>query len=50
MASHLLGLDGRDANMLRLARMAGWVAHAVEQYDQQFAIRQATRYKGQLPD
>jgi citrate synthase len=44
-----LGLIGRESILLRLARMGGWIAHAMEQYHHQEFVRPRTRYLGELP-
>jgi citrate synthase len=38
-----------QVNLLRLARIAGWIAHAMEQYHSQELVRPRTIYKGVLP-
>lgn len=49
VVSHLIGLNGREANVLRLPRVAGWIAHAVEQFEEHELIRPHPRYSGVLP-
>ena len=49
LVSRIVGLSGRDANLLRLARITGWIAHSVEQYAEHESVSQNSRYKGQLP-
>ncbi len=49
VVSHLLGLNGREANVLRLPRVAGWIAHAVEQFGEHELIRPHPKYSGLLP-
>jgi citrate synthase len=44
-----LGLIGRESILLRLARMSGWIAHALEQYNNQELVRPRTTYVGTLP-
>jgi citrate synthase len=44
-----LGLIGRESILLRLARMGGWIAHAMEQYHSQEFVRPRTTYLGVLP-
>jgi citrate synthase len=48
--THKLGLRERGGSLFRLARMAGWVAHAVEQYHTQDLVRPRTNYVGVLPE
>lgn len=45
-----LGLVGSEGGLARLARMAGWMAHAVEQYHGQDLVRPKSEYVGILPD
>ncbi len=46
----LLGLEGGSAvNLMALGRTAGWVAHALEQYQTQRIIRPRARYVGPAP-
>jgi citrate synthase len=48
--TRVLGLaSGSALNLMALGRMAGWVAHALEQYDQQRMIRPRARYVGPQP-
>ena len=47
--TQLLGLDARDANILRLARFSGWIAHGLEQYREHDLVRVRSRYQGRLP-
>ncbi len=49
VVSHLIGLNGKEANVLRLPRVAGWIAHAVEQFGEHELIRPHPRYSGLLP-
>ena len=49
VVSHLIGLNGREANILRLPRVAGWIAHSMEQFEEHALIRPHARYVGQLP-
>ena len=49
VVSHLLGLKGREANVLRLPRVAGWIAHSMEQFGEHQLIRPHPKYNGQLP-
>ena len=49
VVSHLIGLNGREANVLRLPRVAGWIAHAVEQFGEHELIRPHPKYNGLLP-
>jgi citrate synthase len=44
-----LGLKGQELAIASLGRMAGWVAHAMEQYHGQSLIRPRARYTGPLP-
>ena len=46
---HVLGLSAQDANVLRLARIAGWLAHAKEQFTEHELVRPRTHYQGRLP-
>ncbi len=46
---HRLGLVGQEGILLRLARMAGWIAHALEQYHGQELVRPRSVYVGELP-
>jgi citrate synthase len=44
-----LGLKGQELALSSLGRMAGWIAHAMEQYHGRNLIRPRTRYTGPLP-
>jgi citrate synthase len=44
-----LGLKGQELAVSSLGRMAGWIAHAMEQYHGHPLIRPRTRYTGPLP-
>jgi citrate synthase len=44
-----LGLKGQELALSSLGRMAGWIAHAMEQYLGRALIRPRTRYTGPLP-
>ena len=44
-----LGLKGQELAVASLGRMAGWIAHAMEQYHGQSLIRPRARYTGPLP-
>jgi citrate synthase len=44
-----LGLKGQELALGSLGRMAGWIAHAMEQYHGRELIRPRTRYTGPLP-
>ena len=44
-----LGLKGQELTLSSLGRMAGWIAHAMEQYHDRALIRPRTRYTGPLP-
>lgn len=44
-----LGLKGQELAVASLGRMAGWIAHAMEQYHGQPLIRPRARYTGPLP-
>jgi citrate synthase len=44
-----LGVPNRGGALLRLARIAGWIAHATEQYHSQDLVRLRTVYAGALP-
>jgi citrate synthase len=44
-----LGLKGQELVLSSLGRMAGWIAHAMEQYHGRTLIRPRTRYTGPLP-
>jgi citrate synthase len=44
-----LGLKGQELAVSSLGRMAGWIAHAMEQYHERPLIRPRTRYAGPLP-
>ncbi len=45
----VIGLSGCDVDGLRLSRVAGWMAHAVEQYSEHALIRPRANYRGRLP-
>jgi citrate synthase len=45
-----LGLIGREGILMRVARTAGWIAHAMEQYHSQELVRPRTVYLGDLPE
>jgi citrate synthase len=47
---HRLGLIGREGILLRVARMGGWIAHAMEQFHSQELVRPRTVYRGELPE
>lgn len=42
----LLGLDAKQASLGTLGRIAGWIAHAAEQYRQGHVVRIRTAYTG----
>jgi citrate synthase len=44
-----LGLKGQELALASLGRMAGWIAHAMEQYHGHPMIRPRARYTGPLP-
>jgi citrate synthase len=44
-----LGANAQDGNRLRLGRMAGWIAHAMEQYLENEMVRPHAAYVGLLP-
>jgi len=44
-----LGLKGQELAVGSLGRMAGWIAHAMEQYHGHALIRPRARYTGPLP-
>jgi citrate synthase len=44
-----LGLKGQELSIASLGRMAGWIAHAMEQYHGHPLIRPMARYTGPLP-
>jgi citrate synthase len=44
-----LGLKGQELAVSYLGRMAGWIAHAMEQYHEHPLIRPTARYTGPLP-
>jgi citrate synthase len=44
-----LGLQGQELAVASLGRMAGWIAHAMEQYHGHPLIRPRARYTGPLP-
>ncbi|HWM66308.1 MAG TPA: citrate synthase [Steroidobacteraceae bacterium] len=44
-----LGLKGQELSIASLGRMAGWIAHAMEQYHGHPLIRPRARYTGPLP-
>jgi citrate synthase len=44
-----LGLKGQELAIASLGRMAGWIAHAMEQYHGHPLIRPRARYTGPLP-
>jgi citrate synthase len=44
-----LGLRGQELAVASLGRMAGWIAHAMEQYHGHALIRPRARYTGPLP-
>jgi citrate synthase len=48
--AYKLGVPARGGILLRLARMGGWVAHAIEQYHFQELVRPRTVYEGPLPE
>ncbi len=48
--SRKLGIPGQDGITLRLGRIAGWIAHAVEQFQGRDLVRPRTLYTGLLPD
>jgi citrate synthase len=45
-----LGLKGQELAVASLGRMAGWIAHAMEQYHGHPLIRPRARYTGPLPN
>lgn len=45
-----LGHSPRDGLTLRLGRMAGWMAHAMEQFHGRDVVRPRAAYTGPLPD
>ncbi|HVB65553.1 MAG TPA: citrate/2-methylcitrate synthase, partial [Nitrolancea sp.] len=48
--SHALGLErGSALSLMALGRTAGWVAHALEQYQQEHMIRPRAKYVGVEP-
>ena len=47
--TRLLGLEARDANILRLARFSGWIAHGLEQYREHDLVRSGRDIRGACP-
>ncbi|WP_377355237.1 citrate/2-methylcitrate synthase [Phenylobacterium terrae] len=47
--AHKLGLKGQGGVIWQLPRMAGWIAHTMEQYLTQETVRPRTVYTGPLP-
>lgn len=45
-----LGLQGQELAIAGLGRMAGWIAHAMEQYHEHELVRPRARYTGNLPE
>ena len=45
-----LGLGNQESGILRLPRMAGWIAHAMEQYQDHELLRPRADYRGPLPE
>jgi citrate synthase len=48
--AHKLGVPRRAGYLLRLARIGGWIAHAIEQGQSPDIVRPRTSYVGVLPD
>ncbi len=44
-----LGMHGEELNLIRLSKMAGWIAHAMEQYRSGSPVHGRARYVGRLP-
>jgi citrate synthase len=44
-----LGLKGQELVVASLGRIAGWIAHAMEQYHAQDLVRPRASYAGPLP-
>lgn len=49
LVNRKLGAKSLDGNRLRLGRMAGWIAHAMEQYLENDMVRPHAAYVGVLP-
>ena len=47
--SRKIGLDRRHGSLVRVARVAGWIAHALEQYHGRDLVRPHAPYAGRLP-
>ena len=47
---HKLGMAESAGSLCRMARIAGWIAHAIEQYHSQELVRPRTTYSGALPE
>ena len=47
---HKLGLKGQAGAVALLGRIAGWIAHAMEQYHTQELVRPRATYTGPLPE
>jgi len=47
---HKLAFTGQEGLLLRFARVAGWIAHAIEQYHGQNLVRSRSTYVGELPE
>jgi citrate synthase len=47
---HKLGLKSQAGAVALLGRMAGWIAHAMEQYHTQELVRPRATYTGPLPE
>lgn len=45
-----IGVTGPDSPIFRLARIGGWIAHAIEQFHRQPLVRPRTSYVGPLPE
>ena len=44
-----LGLNRRQGSLVRIARVVGWMAHAMEQFHGRELVRPHTDYAGELP-
>ncbi|MBS0332583.1 MAG: citrate synthase, partial [Proteobacteria bacterium] len=47
--AHVLGMRAQQGILLRIARVVGWIAHAMEQYHERDLVRPHAAYAGELP-
>jgi len=47
--AHIVGLREQQGILLRIARVVGWIAHAMEQYHERDLVRPHVPYSGELP-